>query len=97
MNVRKRRVFLDLGANELNTGVQWFMRMYPCDFTEVHAFGAIPDLFRIPQQGADESLHTEVSVWHAGAGGGLQPALQNKANLSLFILLTFLSEILFFQ
>ena len=90
-------MFLDLGANEFNTGVQWFMRMYPCDFTEVHAFEAIPDLFRIPQGGADGSLNTEVSVWDAGAAGGLQPAPQNKTNLSLFILLRLLSKILFFQ
>lgn len=35
LNLRKRRVLLDLGGNMFNTSIQWFMRMYPCDFTEV--------------------------------------------------------------
>lgn len=35
LNSRKRRVLLDLGGNMFNTSIQWFMRMYPCDFTEV--------------------------------------------------------------
>ena len=35
LNSRNRRVLLDLGGNMFNTSIQWFMRMYPCDFTEV--------------------------------------------------------------
>ncbi|CAK9865933.1 unnamed protein product [Sphagnum jensenii] len=38
LNLPERRVYLDLGANALETSIQWFMRSYPCDFTEVHAF-----------------------------------------------------------
>lgn len=54
LNARNRRVFLDLGANNFHTSVQWFMKMYPCDFTEVHAFEAIPSFFRIPEHSTDE-------------------------------------------
>lgn len=48
LNKRSRRVYLDLGANAFHTSVQWFSRMYPCDFTEVHAFEVSPNLFNIP-------------------------------------------------
>jgi hypothetical protein len=41
LNLSKRRVYLDLGANSFKSSIQWFMQMYPCDFTEVHAFRAI--------------------------------------------------------
>lgn len=67
LNVRSRRVFLDLGANNFHTSVQWFMKMYPCDFTEVHAFEAIPNFFRIPEHGADEE-------------GNWLPSFSNSAN-----------------
>lgn len=50
LNKRARRVYLDLGANDFHTSVQWFSRMYPCDFTEVHAFEVSPGLFRLPAQ-----------------------------------------------
>lgn len=49
LNLRERRVYLDLGANALQTSIQWFMRMYPCDFTEVHAFEINAALLRFPE------------------------------------------------
>lgn len=57
LNRRPRRVYLDLGANNFHTSVEWFSRMYPCDFTEVHAFEKTPELFRIPQPGFDEETN----------------------------------------
>lgn len=55
LNKRARRVYIDLGANAFHTSVQWFSRMYPCDFTEAHAFEVSPGLFKIPQPGFDET------------------------------------------
>lgn len=57
LNKCSRRVYLDLGANAFHTSVQWFSRMYPCDFTEVHAFEVSPGLFRIPQPGFNEEAN----------------------------------------
>ncbi|KAG0559066.1 hypothetical protein KC19_10G076400 [Ceratodon purpureus] len=57
LNKRARRVYLDLGANDFHTSVQWFSRMYPCDFTEVHAFEVTPGLFRIPKPGFNEDTN----------------------------------------
>lgn len=54
LNKRARRVYLDLGANDFHTSVRWFMRMYPCDFTEVHAWEVSNGLFRIPSPGFNE-------------------------------------------
>lgn len=54
LNLRKRRVYLDLGANRFSTSVRWFLRMYPCDFTEVHAFEANPRSWRPPKLAFDE-------------------------------------------
>ncbi|CAI5957717.1 unnamed protein product [Closterium sp. NIES-65] len=45
---RKRRVLVDLGANEFETSVTWFLRMYPLDFTEIHAVEVQTDLFQKP-------------------------------------------------
>jgi len=61
LNFRKRRVYLDLGANRFDTSVQWFMRMYPCDFTEVHAFENSTELFRFPEFPYDETNNTAAS------------------------------------
>ncbi|GAQ89698.1 3-phytase, partial [Klebsormidium nitens] len=33
-----RRVFLNLGANAFDTSTAWFMRTYPVNFDEIHAF-----------------------------------------------------------
>jgi hypothetical protein len=44
---RNRRVLLDLGGNTFNTSIQWFMRMYPCDFTEV-AYIPVTSSFYLP-------------------------------------------------
>ena len=55
LNVPKRRVYLDLGANNFHTSVEWFLRMYPCDFTEVHAFEVNVGWFVVPEQGFNES------------------------------------------
>ncbi|KAH9317047.1 hypothetical protein KI387_018816, partial [Taxus chinensis] len=50
LGLRRRRVYLDLGANSFSSSVDWFLRMYPCDFTEVHAFEINPSLWRPPTQ-----------------------------------------------
>lgn len=55
LNLRKRRVLLDLGGNMFNTSIQWFMRMYPCDFTEVHVFEIDTKLFQFPSSPYEES------------------------------------------
>lgn len=57
LNKCARRVYLDLGANAFSTSVQWFSRMYPCDFTEVHAFEVTPGMFKIPEPGFNEETN----------------------------------------
>lgn len=57
LNRRPRRVYLDLGANDFHTSVQWFSRMYPCDFTEVHAWEVSSNLFRIPSPAFNEDMN----------------------------------------
>jgi FkbM family methyltransferase len=57
LNRRSRRVYLDLGANSFGTSIMWFMRMYPCDFSEVHAFEVDRNLLRIPETGFNESAN----------------------------------------
>lgn len=49
LGLRRRRVYLDLGANRFASSVKWFLRMYPCDFTEVHAFEVNPRQWRPPR------------------------------------------------
>ncbi|KAG6553105.1 hypothetical protein Mapa_005443 [Marchantia paleacea] len=49
LNRRNRRVFLDLGSNTFASSIQWFIQMYPCDFTEIHAFERRFDLLQIPK------------------------------------------------
>nr|ABR17281.1 unknown [Picea sitchensis] len=52
---RERRVLLDLGANAFSTSLTWFLRMYPCDFTEIHAFEVDSKLLQKPNPpGFDE-------------------------------------------
>ncbi|KAH7444426.1 hypothetical protein KP509_02G077900 [Ceratopteris richardii] len=51
---RRRRVLLDLGANSFFTSLTWFLRMYPLDFTEVHAFEVDDRLLRKPTSGFSE-------------------------------------------
>ncbi|GAQ87076.1 hypothetical protein KFL_003290130 [Klebsormidium nitens] len=38
LNSARRRVFMDLGANRFETSTAWFMRTYPVEFDEIHAF-----------------------------------------------------------
>lgn len=57
LNQRVRRVFLDLGASYFNTSLTWFMRMYPCDFTEIHAFEFNAHLLQKPSRGFDEEAN----------------------------------------
>eukprot|EP00897_Mesotaenium_endlicherianum_P007331 jgi/Mesen1/6626/ME000034S06092 len=47
----KRRVLLDLGGNRFETSTLWFLRSYPLDFTEVHAFEREAGLYVIPPAG----------------------------------------------
>eukprot|EP00250_Pteridium_aquilinum_P015430 c22573_g1_i2 orf=318-1517(+) len=54
LNSRKRRVLIDLGANRFTTSVRWFLRMYPCDFTEIHAFETNPRSWRAPKEAFKE-------------------------------------------
>jgi len=48
LNRRNRRVLLDLGANLFNSSVEFFIRHYPVDFTEIHAFEVRAELFEVP-------------------------------------------------
>ncbi|CAI7894454.1 unnamed protein product [Closterium sp. NIES-53] len=48
LHTRKRRVLIDLGANTFDTSVTWFLRMYPLDFTDIHAVEVETDLFQKP-------------------------------------------------
>ena len=50
LNQRSRRVYLDLGANSFTSSILWFLTMYPCDFTEVHAFEVDKKLLKLPLQ-----------------------------------------------
>jgi hypothetical protein len=61
-NQRKRRVLIDLGANLFHTSVMWFNTRYPCDFTEVHAFEADPNLFKLPEGFDEEANWVDPSV-----------------------------------
>ncbi|KAH7442080.1 hypothetical protein KP509_03G069400 [Ceratopteris richardii] len=54
LNNRRRRVYLDLGANAFSTSITWFLRMYPVDFTEMHAFEVDTHLLRKPEAGFNE-------------------------------------------
>eukprot|EP00271_Cylindrocystis_brebissonii_P022849 TRINITY_DN895_c0_g1_i2.p1 TRINITY_DN895_c0_g1~~TRINITY_DN895_c0_g1_i2.p1 ORF type:complete len:369 (+),score=51.39 TRINITY_DN895_c0_g1_i2:204-1310(+) len=45
---RKRRVLIDLGGNTFESSTAWFLRNYPLDFTEVHAFEMVEGLYKIP-------------------------------------------------
>lgn len=64
LNSRKRRVYLDLGANAFSTSITWFLRMYPCDFTEVHAFEVDAHLLIKPQEGfAEDANYARPNQW----------------------------------
>ncbi|KAL3678197.1 hypothetical protein R1sor_021153 [Riccia sorocarpa] len=63
LNRRKRRVFLDLGSNTFSSSIEWFIQMYPCDFTEIYAFEKKLDLLIIP------SGFSEQDNWAVGATG----------------------------
>ncbi|XP_024367822.1 uncharacterized protein [Physcomitrium patens] len=65
LNKRARRVYLDLGANSFRTSVTWFSQMYPCDFTEIHAFEVSPQLFKIPSSGFNEETNWVPENSHA--------------------------------
>lgn len=58
LNQRERRVLLDLGASYFNTSLTWFMRMYPCDFTEIHAFESNAQFLQKPSRGFDEQANS---------------------------------------
>jgi hypothetical protein len=36
LNKQARHVYMDLEASAFHTSIQWFLRMYPCNFIEVH-------------------------------------------------------------
>lgn len=57
LNTSPRRVLLDLGGNRFDTSITWFMRMYPCDFTEVHVFEIDANLFKFPAEPYNETLN----------------------------------------
>lgn len=54
LNTRRRRVYLDLGANTFSSSIKWFTHMYPCDFTEIHAFEIDEKLLKVPTTAFDE-------------------------------------------
>eukprot|EP00246_Nothoceros_aenigmaticus_P009798 TRINITY_DN2567_c0_g2_i1.p2 TRINITY_DN2567_c0_g2~~TRINITY_DN2567_c0_g2_i1.p2 ORF type:complete len:352 (-),score=51.82 TRINITY_DN2567_c0_g2_i1:346-1401(-) len=59
LNARARRVYLDLGANTFSSSIQWFTQMYPCDFTEIHAFERNAKLLKVPSVPFDERSNFE--------------------------------------
>ncbi|GJP43908.1 hypothetical protein CLOM_g3304 [Closterium sp. NIES-68] len=61
MHRRKRRVLIDLGANKFETSVTWFLRMYPLDFTEIHAVEVQTGLFQKPSTPPLEVLAYEIN------------------------------------
>ncbi|CAI7834976.1 unnamed protein product [Closterium sp. NIES-53] len=72
---RKRRVLIDLGANKFETSVTWFLRMYPLDFTEIHAVEVEIDLFQKPSTpplevpAYDINSHSRLRPFHGGPAG----------------------------
>eukprot|EP00271_Cylindrocystis_brebissonii_P016621 TRINITY_DN405_c0_g1_i1.p1 TRINITY_DN405_c0_g1~~TRINITY_DN405_c0_g1_i1.p1 ORF type:complete len:410 (+),score=40.08 TRINITY_DN405_c0_g1_i1:142-1371(+) len=50
LQTRKRRVFVDLGGKTFSSSTDWFLRRYPLDFTEVHAFEMQEGLYEIPSE-----------------------------------------------
>jgi hypothetical protein len=76
LNQGERRVFLDLGTNRFNNNLTWFMRMYPCDFSEIHAFELNPQWLQKPSQGFDEEANLLWRAWsHAWQLGGTGSSL----------------------
>ncbi|CAI5507322.1 unnamed protein product [Closterium sp. Naga37s-1] len=75
LHTRKRRVFVDLGANKFDTSVTWFLRMYPLDFTEIHAVEVEADLFQKPSTPPLEvpayeiNSHSRLRPFHGGPAG----------------------------
>ncbi|CAI5968964.1 unnamed protein product [Closterium sp. NIES-65] len=63
-----RRVLIDFGANAFSTSVTWFLRMYPLEFTEVHAFEVQEGMFVVPQPN-DQPLNTSA----INSGSRLRP------------------------
>ena len=53
---RQRRVLLDLGGRTFDSSVLWLLQWYPLEFTEVHVFEALPNVFQIPPHTADKNL-----------------------------------------
>lgn len=56
-------MYLDLGGNAFNTSTTWFLENYPLDFTEVHVFEAVKDLFVIPPLQSDERRGHFIPDW----------------------------------
>ncbi|CAI5519762.1 unnamed protein product [Closterium sp. Naga37s-1] len=75
LHTRKRRVLIDLGANKFETSVTWFLRMYPLDFTEIHAVEVEIDLFQKPSTpplevpAYDINSHSRLRPFHGGPAG----------------------------
>ncbi|KAG6558204.1 hypothetical protein Mapa_000387 [Marchantia paleacea] len=63
LNKAKRRVFIDLGANEFTTSFLWFMQRYPCDFNEIYTFEADPNLFKYPTGWDEETNWIQEPGW----------------------------------
>ncbi|CAH1773059.1 unnamed protein product [Owenia fusiformis] len=45
-----RQILLDLGAKTFESSVGWFIKNYPCNFTEIHAFEVKKKIFIIPEK-----------------------------------------------
>ncbi|GAQ79019.1 hypothetical protein KFL_000220530 [Klebsormidium nitens] len=78
LNSASRRVFLDLGAAAFNSSTGWFMRNYPVDFDEIHAFEVVPDLFEPPYDVIGALPHPPVVTQYE-----MMVGVSDEANTSL--------------
>ncbi|CAI6005155.1 unnamed protein product [Closterium sp. NIES-65] len=81
MHTRERRVYIDLGAKTFDTSVTWFLRMYPLDFTEIHAVEARPDVFQKPNTTVPKVLANDL-----GEDSRLRPKGQGPADFPQWLL-----------
>ncbi|CAI5995422.1 unnamed protein product, partial [Closterium sp. NIES-64] len=77
----ERRVYIDLGAKTFDTSVTWFLRMYPLDFTEIHAVEARPDVFQKPNTTVPKVLANDL-----GEDSRLRPKGQGPADFPQWLL-----------
>ncbi|CAI5462369.1 unnamed protein product [Closterium sp. Yama58-4] len=81
LHTRKRRVLVDLGANKFETSVAWFLRMYPLDFTEIHAVEVETGLFQKPS-----TPPLEVPAYEINSQSRLRPFRSGPAGFPAWLM-----------